>query len=132
MIALDTNVVSELIRQPADPAVVHWSDTLALAEVAIPSIVRAELLAGILRLPSGRRRESLARRVEGLLESVASPGIPFDDTAAVEYAQVGEVRRLMGRPISGLDAAIAACCLAAGMTLATRNTRDVGGWASRW
>jgi predicted nucleic acid-binding protein len=48
----------------------------------------------------------------------------FDKAAAKNYALVVATRTRQGQPISTEDAQIAAIALAAGLPLATRNTKD--------
>lgn len=125
MIIVDTNVISEIFRPSPDPRVADWLVSLT-DEVAITSITLAELLAGIRRIPDGRRKEELARRV---MEAVAPYRgtrsiLSFDDHAAEQYAEVLASREAAGTPISTADAQIAAICLAHGATCATRNIKD--------
>jgi hypothetical protein len=53
--------------------------------------------------------------------------LPFDDAAAVDYATLVAALELRGRRIGMADAMIAATCMAAGATLATRNLKDFAG-----
>ena len=53
--------------------------------------------------------------------------LPFDEEAAVYYAEIVAARRREGRPIEAFDAQIAAMARVAGAELATR---DVGDFAS--
>ena len=62
MILLDTNVVSELMKEAADPAVEHWF-LLNEEETALPVIALAELSYGIARLADGARRQGLEARL---------------------------------------------------------------------
>jgi toxin FitB len=55
---LDTNVVSEAIREQPNTAVMAWLKQNG-ARAFIPSIVFAELQLGIELLPQGRRRQDL-------------------------------------------------------------------------
>ena len=55
---------------------------------------------------------------------MAARVLPFDGDAAVAFAEIGAARRATGRPISQLDAMIAAIAQSRGAVLATRNTRD--------
>jgi predicted nucleic acid-binding protein len=50
--------------------------------------------------------------------------LPYDGGAARVYAALQEQRRSVGRPLSVEDGMIAAICVRAGATLATRNVRD--------
>ena len=50
--------------------------------------------------------------------------LPFDGDAADYYATIAARRRSIGRPISQLDAQIAAIAASRGASIATRNIRD--------
>ena len=125
MIILDTNVISEIFRPTPEPHVVEWMAALT-DDVAITSIALAELLAGVRRLPSGRRREALGSRIDEAIAPYrgSSSVLAFDDSAADRYADVLEARDAAGAPISTADAQIAAICLAHDATCATRNVKD--------
>lgn len=86
----------------------------------------AELLAGVGRLPDGRRKAELSTRIAAAIEPFRGSGsiLPFDDTAAARYADILVSREAVGRPISTADAQIASICLAHSATCATRNLRD--------
>ena len=58
MIVLDTNVVSEVLRPRPEVNVVEWLESVT-DDVAITAITLAELLAGLRRLPDGRRKTEL-------------------------------------------------------------------------
>lgn len=125
MIVLDTNVVSELMRQPAEPNVVTWVDQQQVSDVYLTAITAAELFYGIARLPSGRRREALEGLVQQLVvEDFSGRILPFDGDAARHYAQIVTTRESVGLPISMPDAQIAAICRLYSADLATRNVKD--------
>ena len=128
MIILDTNVVSELFKPEPEPNVVTWICSLS-EDVAITTVTYAELLAGVQRLPTGRRKAELGVGLNQILHSYASTGVvlPFDVAAAKQYADVLERRFRNGTPISTADAQIAAICLTHEATCATRNVKDFMG-----
>ena len=125
MIVLDTSVISEIFRPSPNPGVVRWLTSLT-GDVAITSITLAELLAGVRRLPDGRRKDDLVQRINAAVEPYRGSRalLPFDDLAAERYADVLLARQSAGAPISTADAQIAAICLAHGATCATRNLKD--------
>lgn len=125
MIVLDTNVISEIFRPSPEPRVVEWLASLT-GDVAITSVTLAELLSGVRRLPDGRRKDELARRIDSALEPYRGSHavLPFDDRAADRYADVIVTREAVGAPISTADAQIAAICLANDAACATRNVKD--------
>ena len=125
LIVLDTNVISEIFRPAPEPAVIAWLSSLT-GNVAITSITLAELLAGLRRLPAGRRKDNLTSRVEEALEPYRRSRaiLPFDDAAAAHYADVLVSRAEAGLAVSTADAQIAAICVANSATCATRNIKD--------
>lgn len=128
MIILDTNVLSEFVRPDPAPAVLAWLDAEDRHLVGTTAVTVAEQLAGVARLPAGRRRDQLTEEVLRVLESAIGDQIlPFDVAAARHYAQVMAARYAAGQPISVPDAQIAAICRQHAATLATRNVKDFEG-----
>jgi hypothetical protein len=123
VILLDTNVLSEPLRQRPDTAVLSWLE--AHPDAAITAITVGELLVGVARLPAGARRESLAAAVDRAIGR--ADVLDYDEAAARAYARIQEQRRAAGHPLAVEDGMIAAICLANVATLATRNTRDFEG-----
>jgi len=125
VIVLDTNVISEVFRPSPEVNVVEWLASLT-GDVAITSVTLAELLAGVRRLPDGRRKAELRKHIESALEPYRGSRsvLPFDESAAGCYADVLAAREAAGAPISTADAQIAAICLAHDATCATRNIKD--------
>jgi predicted nucleic acid-binding protein len=125
VIVLDTNVVSEIARPHPCQAVLDWVDAQDSDELVITAITAGEIRAGVAILPPGRRKREIGKRMESLLsETFAGYVMAFDVESSAHYAQVLAARAKMGRPISGLDAQIAAVCLQHEATLATRKTAD--------
>lgn len=125
---LDTNVISDAISVRPDPTVMKWFATLNPNMLCVPSVVKAELLAGVAYLPAGRRREVLGAMIAEFLESFESERmLAFESADAPLYAEVLASRRSLGRAVAELDAQIAAIALRRGLPIATRNTRDFEG-----
>lgn len=124
MIVLDTNVISELMSAQASPTVRRWiAQQRALSPLCITAITVAEVLYGIELLPRGKRRDSLRQEAEAMFrEDIVHKILVFDEQAAREFSRIAAARRERGRPISTLDAQIAAIALANDATLATRDT----------
>ena len=128
MIVLDTNVISELMRQTPSPAVVEWVDGRPGTDLFITAVTAAELLYGIARLPLGTRRATLLAVFEEMVwTEFGERVLPFDGAAAGHYADIVTTRERMGRPISMADAQIGAICRHHGALLATRNGGDFEG-----
>ena len=125
MIVLDTNVVSEAVRPRPDEVVGAWLAARPSSSLFITTITAAELLYGLELLPDGRRRAALTDAVRSILrEGFRGRVLPFDEAAATAYATVAATRRGIGRPLSALDAQIAAIARSRGAGVATRNVAD--------
>ena len=125
MILLDTNIISELLKLAPNDRVVEWLRREPESGAFTTTITEAELLFGVESMPRGRRRENLAKLVSAVLGGdFADRILPFDSPAALAYAVLVAERKQAGRPISQLDAQIAAIARSRGSALATRNTAD--------
>lgn len=122
---LDTNVLSELMREQPAAAVLDWFSQNTLVSMQTSSITQAEILTGIALLPNSKRRTALAVAAEQMFEEdFVGLCLPFDAVAAKTYAVIVATRTRQGQPISTEDAQIAAIALAAGLTVVTRNIKD--------
>ncbi len=121
---LDTNVVSEIRKGPrGDPGVARWAATRR-DDAWLSVITVGEIRRGI---ELKRRRDELTARhleawLEGLLGSFKSRILPID-------ARVAEVwgRLNVPDPRPTVDTLLAATALVHGLTLVTRNVKDVEG-----
>jgi predicted nucleic acid-binding protein len=122
---LDTNVVSEWVQPRPNPGVVAWLAEVDEDRVFISVITLAELRYGIERMAAGSRRKrlevwlghELPVRFEGRVLSV-------DSDVADAWGKVVARSEAAGRPISVMDAFIAATAVRYGLTLVTRNAAD--------
>jgi toxin FitB len=122
---LDTNVVSEPMLASPSAAVQTWWSQQQPGALFITAVTVAEILYGIELLPQGKRRVALLAGAELMFGKVLAGRIlPFDEDAARAFAGIAASRRARGRPITDLDAQIAAIARSRGAILATRNTAD--------
>jgi predicted nucleic acid-binding protein len=122
MILLDTNVVSEPMRQRPDPRVQDWLDAQAIETLYLSTISLSALLLRIENLPTGKRREALAAALgEQIVSLFDSRIVPFDVTAAEAYARVVIRARRQGHAISVPDGQIAAIAAARNLRVASRD-----------
>ena len=128
MVVLDTNVVSELMRDDPRADVLAWLDDRPTRELFVTAVTEAEVRTGIAFLPEGRRRRGIAEAAERAFGGLfAGRVLPFDSEAARAYAEIAAARRAGGRPVSQADCQIAAIARSRGMPVATRNIRDFDG-----
>jgi toxin FitB len=124
MIIVDTNVISELMK-PAelrDARVFRWVGSVPEEELASTAIAYAESLYGVERLPDGRRKQAIRSIVSAAFSSYFSDRIlPFDTSAAEEFAVLVAGRDRRGLAIDDHDAQIAAIARANRAIVATRD-----------
>lgn len=125
MIVLDTNVLSEMMKTAPDAAVMRWISTQPAAGLYTTSISEAEILHGIMLLPSGKRRRAFETAACAMFkQDFEGRVLPFGSAAALAYARIAAARKRSGNPISHFDAQIAAIAHSTGASVATRNTKD--------
>jgi toxin FitB len=127
VIILDTNVVSEPLKRDPSAAVLTWLDRQSPATLYLTTISQAELLAGVLALPAGKRRTELTRVINELVALFATRILSFGVSSAAAYAQVVTAANAAGNSIDFADAAIGAIALEHNFIVATRNERDFKG-----
>jgi tRNA(fMet)-specific endonuclease VapC len=114
---LDTNIVSDLVRNPQG-AVAQRVRDVGEAQVCTSIIVAAELRYGAARRGSARLSEQL-EAVLGVLEV-----LPFEVSADATYAALRSRLEGKGQPIGGNDLLIAAHAVTLGHVVVTDNERE--------
>lgn len=117
MYLLDTNVVSDLIRNPQGRAAARLARA-GEENVCTSVIVAAELRFGASRLGSA----PLSEKVDALLERLKV--IAFEPPADRVYGDIRAQLEKSGKPIGANDMLIAAQALALDLTLVTDNARE--------
>lgn len=124
MIILDTNVLSALMQQRPDPAVIAWMDAQAADSVWITTVTVFEARFGLELLPKGKRRQTLVDAFEALVEQdLEGRVLEIDALSAASAATLAAKRRRAGEPVDFRDTLIAGVALARRATIATRNVR---------
>ncbi|WP_193227713.1 type II toxin-antitoxin system VapC family toxin [Aureimonas psammosilenae] len=128
MIVLDTNVVSELVRQNADERVERWVARQSKDDLAVTTLSYFEWQFGLSLMPPSRRRSDLRDLIEEFVESLGPQRVlPLDIQSASLAATFRAQRQKAGRPVAVADSLIAGIALRHRATLATRNIRDFDG-----
>jgi tRNA(fMet)-specific endonuclease VapC len=114
---LDTNIISDLIRNPQGRAAKRIAK-VGEDNICTSVIVAAELRYGCAKSGSTR----LLKAVEDLLDEISV--LPFDVPADTEYGGIRAELEAAGKPIGGNDLLIAAHAYATGATIVTANTDE--------
>jgi predicted nucleic acid-binding protein len=123
MIVVDTNVISEPLKQRADPAVIRWLDAQDPETLYLTATNLAEILIDIALLPAGKRKRGMEQAMQTLLTKLfAGRFLSFDREAAIAFALLGSRAAAKGYSISVADCQIAAIAAVHGFTVATRDT----------
>ena len=121
---LDTCAISETYKKDGNEAVKRFIQTTAAERLLISVISIGEIYYGILKLPSGRKKDSLVQWLEQTQDYFAEQIIPFDTETAMAWGQLGAQSSAKGFNTSSVDLQIAASAYMHGLTLVTRNVKD--------
>ncbi|MCF3644483.1 type II toxin-antitoxin system tRNA(fMet)-specific endonuclease VapC [Planktothrix agardhii] len=94
-------------------------ESVAIQEIAVCSIIKAELCFGAMKSANPERNFALQ---QAFLEQFVS--LPFDDLAATTFGVIRSQLEIKGTPIGAYDLQIAAIALANNLTLVTHNTQE--------
>lgn len=114
---LDTNIITDLIRDP-DGSVARHIEQIGAKEIFTSIIVASELRYGCAKKGS----PTLLARVKGILETI--PVLPLDIPADAKYGRIRAELEAAGQPVGMNDLLIAAQALALDLTVVTDNTRE--------
>jgi tRNA(fMet)-specific endonuclease VapC len=117
---LDTNACIRYVNGQSD-GIRQILDGLSAGQVALCSIVRAELLYGALKSAQpNKNAERLAYFFRGF------PCLPFNEAASEAYAGIRVQLEKAGKPVGPTDLLIAAIALANQLVLVTHNSKEFG------
>ena len=118
---LDTNIVSEFSKERPNPQVMElYAHRKNLC--AISAITWQELERGVMRMPDGKRKNSIRNFVDNLEENIDI--IPYDKFSARICGDMQVAAEKIGHPLPYYDSQIAATAISNGMVLVTHNTAD--------
>lgn len=115
---LDTNILSDLIKQPAGRAAGKIAALDAETKCCTSLIVACELRYGARK----RGSPALTTRVEQLLDTITV--LPVHENILSHYAEIRVILERAGQPIGGNDLLIAAHARAEGLTVITANIKE--------
>ncbi len=122
---LDTCVISELVSKRPNSKVVEYVDALDPEDVYLSVITIGEIVKGIEKLPSSRRKAGLQAWLDDdLLVRFEGNVVPLDIEVLVEWGRITAHLESAGKTMPAIDSLIAATAQAKKMTLVTRNVSD--------
>jgi len=125
---LDTNVVSESIKPRPAARVVTWLAAQRSARIYLSVLTLGEIQQGIVRSSNPRRVERLTRWLDDELQpQFQGRLLPIEGQVMKTWGQITGQALLHGRPVSYVDSLLAATAITHGLTLVTRNSKDVEG-----
>lgn len=120
---IDTNVISEIRKgQRCDPGVASWFAEVSSGEVYLSALTVGKIRKGIenIRRRDQRRAEALDAWLEELLQAHSDRILPVDAVIAEQWGRFN-----VPNPLPVLDSLLAATASVHGLTLVTRNLKDV-------
>jgi hypothetical protein len=120
---IDTNIISEVRKGSAcNPCVAAWYGLIDDESIYLSALVLGEIRKGIERARPKEPAKALAleKWLSTLSRSFAERILPVDRAVVDEWGRMSAKR-----PVSMVDALLAATAKVHGMTLATRNTSHV-------
>lgn len=119
---LDTNILAEVRKARADPAVAAWFDSVDGAQLYISVLVVGEIRQGIVRLRRRDARQAAAYDswLGRLRREFGDRVLPVTEEIALEWGRLNAAG-----PLPAIDGLMAATALVRGLTFVTRNVRDV-------
>ena len=122
LVLLDTNVLSELVRPRPDARVQAFVRDQGDPLISVLTI--HEIAYGADRAPDPGRRVKLLAWVAAIKGQFAGRIIEIDASIAEQAGRLRVLAESQAAPADPIDALIAACAMARGASIATRNVRD--------
>jgi hypothetical protein len=124
VIVLDTNVISEMMRDRPDAAVLARLDQFPVESVWTTSISVFEIRHGFQILAAGRTRKRLETAFSAIVDDdLEGRVLPLDFDAATKAGIIAADCRLAGRSIEIRDALISGIAAARKAAIVTRNVK---------
>jgi tRNA(fMet)-specific endonuclease VapC len=117
---LDTDISSYIMKR-TDDAVLGRLQRVAVSDVCISAITKAELMYGVEVSPRRQKDQAALNEYLRYVEVLDYPA-----TAALDYARIRASLKARGAMIGANDLLIAAHAHCLGITLVTNNTREFG------
>ncbi len=123
---LDTCIISELAKTRPHQAVVDWVIQQDASTCFISSITLGEIQKGISKLAASSKKDELQAWLNrDVRERFSGQTIGVNANEALQWGTILALAESQGKSMPMADSLIAATAIFHGMTLVTRNTRDM-------
>jgi len=125
---LDTNCISELVRNKPEPRVMDWMRAAEESLLYLSVLTLGEIRNGAAILPQSKRRTYFESWLELDLQVRFSGRIlAIDDAVADRWGWLTAEAQRRGKPILAIDGLLAATALHHNLTIVSRNSSDFAG-----
>jgi predicted nucleic acid-binding protein len=123
---LDTCLISELLKKEPNPAVMAWLDAQDEQTLFLSVLNLGELQKGISKLAEGTKQEELQAWVShDLAERFSGRILTVDQETALCWGRLQGDAERRGEKLPVMDSMIAASAAVHGMSVVSRNTKDL-------
>ena len=122
---IDTNIISEVRKgKSCDPHVAAWYASIADGELFLSTLVLGEIRKGVelARARDPDKAAALERWLRQVEAAFNGRVLGIDNAVSDQWGRMSAIR-----PIPAIDGLLAATAVANGLTLVTRNDRDIVG-----
>jgi predicted nucleic acid-binding protein len=122
---LDTNCISEVVRNKPEPRVLGWMEAADESLLYLSVLTLGEIRKGVAGLPQSKRRTHLETWLEVDLQARFSGRIlSIDVSIADRWGLLAAEAKRKGRSLSTVDGLFAATALHHNLTIVSRNVSD--------
>lgn len=126
MFLLDTCVLSELVKKKPSDTVIKWLGRAEENMLFLSVLTLGEIRKGIAKSADPRRKKTLTTWLENdLRERFVGRILPVSDAVAEVWGDMQGEAEKIGRGLPAIDGLIAATALHHGLTVVTRNGKDM-------
>jgi predicted nucleic acid-binding protein len=122
---LDTCVISELIKKTPSKKVVKWVAGKNEEDLYLSVITLGELIKGITKLSDSKKKNELKKWFAELEERFSQRFVSINSKTALSWGTTQARLENAGNSIASIDGLIACTAIANGMTMVTRNVKDM-------
>ncbi|MCU0288901.1 MAG: type II toxin-antitoxin system VapC family toxin [Acidobacteria bacterium] len=123
---LDTCVISELVTPYPNEKVIKWLEERKENDLFLSVLTIGEIHKGIAKLPDSKKKRVLIKWVEDdLKKRFMGRVLEITEAIAIQWGDILGDSEKKGKKMSVIDGLIAASAIEEGLTVVTRNIKDI-------